>query len=142
DAELADPVVTSTKSAPLSNRIEPGSLLSGLTETGRAPLDDLLFQTGSSALEDGDFPSLAALAAFLAENPAQAVTLVGHTDAAGGLAGNIALSRRRAEAVRTTLVRDHGVKAAQLMAEGVGYLAPRASNTTDDGRRANRRVEV
>jgi len=141
-APLTDLVVTSTKSAPFSARIETGPLLAGLAETGRAPLEDLVFKTGSSALDIGDYPSLAALATFLTANADGTITLVGHTDAEGGLAGNIALSQRRAEAVRTALIQDHGVNPSQLTAEGVGYLAPRASNATDDGRRANRRVEV
>jgi len=142
DAARRDLVVTSTKSAPFAAPVGSGPLLAGLSETGRAPLDDLLFQTGSADLDGGDFPSLDALASYLTDNPGLTVTLVGHTDAMGALEGNIALSRRRAEAVRSALIRDHGVKPAQLGAEGVGYLAPRASNGTDDGRRANRRVEV
>ncbi|MFN3845176.1 MAG: OmpA family protein, partial [Paracoccaceae bacterium] len=62
--------------------------------------------------------------------------------ASGGLEGNIALSRKRAEAVRQYLIKEHGIPAKQLEAQGVGYLAPRASNQTDDGREKNRRVEV
>ena len=37
---------------------------------------------------------------------------------------------------------DYGVPRRQLEAEGMGYLAPIASNLTEDGREANRRVEV
>lgn len=142
DLPLRDVVVTSSKSEAFSAPLNAGPLLAGLSETGRAPLDDLLFQSGSAELERSDFPSLAALAGYLGTNPDITVTLVGHTDATGGLEGNIALSRRRAEAVRATLIRDHGVRSAQVGAQGVGYLAPRASNATDDGRSANRRVEV
>ncbi|WP_226780233.1 OmpA family protein [Oceaniglobus trochenteri] len=142
DDRMPDVVVTSTKSASFSSALAPGTLLGGLVETGRAPLDDLLFQTGSSNLEQGEFPSLRALARYLETHPEQRVTLVGHTDTEGGLDGNIALSRRRAEAVRDVLVESFGVDRAQISAEGVGYLAPRASNETADGRLANRRVEV
>ena len=70
------------------------------------------------------------------------VLLVGHTDAAGGLEANIALSRRRAASVVAHLVGELGVSRAQVSAEGVGYLVPRASNLTDQGRAENRRVEV
>ena len=68
--------------------------------------------------------------------------LVGHTDMTGALDANIALSRRRAEAVRERLLRDHGLNRDRIDAQGAGWLAPRASNATKAGRAANRRVEV
>ncbi|WP_108484407.1 OmpA family protein [Oceaniglobus ichthyenteri] len=138
--ELA--VTTSTKSSDFSGAILTDPDLGDLAATGRVALDDLLFQTGSSELEHGDFPSLQAVAGFLTDNPDRTITLVGHTDTQGALQGNIALSKRRAQAVRDVLIRDFGIARGRLDAEGVGYLAPRATNATDDGRRANRRVEV
>lgn len=113
-----------------------------LADTGHASLDDLLFPSGSASLGEGAYPSLEALAAGLAENPGARIVLVGHTDTAGGLSGNVALSRRRAEAVRAALIDDHGVAPGRVTAEGVGFLAPRASNGSEAGRRANRRVEA
>lgn len=86
--------------------------------------------------------TLGALADYLKQNPARQVTLVGHTDAVGSLDANIALSKRRARSVMQYLTQELGVSASQVAAEGVGYLAPRASNLTDAGREANRRVEV
>ena len=88
------------------------------------------------------FASLAELADWLARTPDVAVAIVGHTDADGSLEGNIAISRRRAQAVVDRLVADYGVPAGQLTAAGMGYLAPVASNLTPDGRAANRRVEA
>lgn len=117
-------------------------LRESLTVQGTATLTDLSFATGSSTLAEGDYPSLMDLAAFLIDNPDTRVVLVGHTDAEGSLEGNIALSRSRAEAVRSFLIQSLGVSAAQLGAEGVGYLAPRANNASDEGRQQNRRVEV
>ncbi|TCP60721.1 OOP family OmpA-OmpF porin [Rhodovulum bhavnagarense] len=117
-------------------------LVARLTLDGHAVLDDLAFATGATELETGPFVPLEALAAYLNANPARKVVLVGHTDAEGGLEGNIALSRRRAEAVRRYLLDRLDVAAAQVSAEGVGYLAPRDDNLTEAGRRQNRRVEV
>ncbi|WP_343116462.1 OmpA family protein [Ostreiculturibacter nitratireducens] len=113
-----------------------------LEKTGSVALDDLLFETGSAELADGAFASLAELAAYLAANPARKVTLVGHTDAVGSLSANIQLSERRASSVVNRLVSTFGVSPTQLQAEGVGYLAPRAANLSDEGRTLNRRVEV
>lgn len=132
----------SSKSDPSAVSAQASDLIPGLVDIGRAALDDLLFRTGSAELEQSDFDSLGALADFLSQNPGRSVTLVGHTDATGGLEGNIALSRQRAQAVADVLVADYGVERGRLRAEGVGFLAPRASNDSEDGRRANRRVEV
>jgi OOP family OmpA-OmpF porin len=52
------------------------------------------------------------------------------------------LSKLRAEAVRQVLLARFDVAGAQVVAEGAGPLAPRASNATEDGRRKNRRVEA
>ena len=113
-----------------------------LTTVGRMPLEDLTFATGSSELSEGRYASLARLADYLLANPDKTVALVGHTDSEGSIAGNIALSKRRAASVMERLVSAHDIPRQQLEAEGVGYLSPRASNLTEAGRRNNRRVEV
>lgn len=128
--------------APAAQPPQQGDLIATLEAKGRAVLDDLAFQTGSSSLEDADFKSLEALAAYLKANPTRAIVLVGHTDAEGSLAGNIALSKRRAGSVRAQLTGALGVPASQVAADGVGFLSPLASNLTEEGRTANRRVEV
>lgn len=120
----------------------PGSLAEALATRGSAPLDDLVFASGKAALEAGDYASLRELADWLKANPDVRVTLVGHTDATGSLEGNTALSRARAQAVRAWLIETLGADAARIDAQGAGYLAPRASNQTPEGRQANRRVEV
>jgi OOP family OmpA-OmpF porin len=126
-----------------------GSAVSGasevdtaLDETGKAVLDDLIFDSGSASLANGEYPSLAAVAAWLDANPDGSVALVGHTDASGSLTANIALSERRAEAVAEVLIETYGADRTRITAEGVGFLAPRATNQTEDGRKLNRRVEV
>jgi OOP family OmpA-OmpF porin len=119
-----------------------GTLEDSLSQSGRAVLGDLTFETGSAALGAGPFRSLQALAGFLLEDPARRVALVGHTDAVGTLDNNVALSKRRAAAVLERLAATHDVPRSQLEAEGMGYLSPIAPNLTDEGREANRRVEV
>ncbi|MBA3911108.1 MAG: hypothetical protein C0524_14845 [Rhodobacter sp.] len=122
--------------------VTDGAIGTALDENGRAVLDDLVFDSGSAALAAGDYPSLAAVAAWLKANPDGTLALVGHTDASGSLAANIALSERRAEAVGQALIEIYGVDHTRIAAEGVGFLAPRATNQTEEGRRKNRRVEV
>lgn len=113
-----------------------------LETEGFVVLSDLIFDTGSAALGHSDYNSLGALAGYLLENPARRVSLVGHTDAEGSLSSNVALSKRRARSVLQHLVTEYGIDAGQLSAEGMGFLSPRASNLTDEGRQMNRRVEV
>ncbi|MES2549874.1 MAG: OmpA family protein, partial [Pseudomonadota bacterium] len=55
---------------------------------------------------------------------------------------NQALSERRAEAVADALIQTYGADPARVSADGVGFLAPRATNPTEEGRQKNRRVEV
>jgi OOP family OmpA-OmpF porin len=113
-----------------------------LDEIGTAVLGDLQFASGAAALSEGDYPSLAAVAAWLAANPDGTIALVGHTDASGSLDANIALSERRAEAVAQVLIDRYGVDRDRVTAKGVGFLSPRATNQTEEGRQKNRRVEV
>lgn len=128
----ARPTGPKPKLAPLIERLET---------RGSAVLQDLQFETGSSALGDQSYDTLDVLAEYLIANPNRSVALVGHTDAEGSLQGNIGLSRKRAQSAANRLV-NLGVAARQVEADGVGYLAPVASNLTEDGRTQNRRVEV
>lgn len=121
---------------------QPGGLGQALLAEGRAVLSDLEYETGSSRLGGGEFASLAALAAFLTEYPEARVVLVGHTDSQGSLSANTSVSQRRAEAVRERLASRHAVPADRVEVAGAGYLAPLASNLTEEGREANRRVEA
>ncbi|SFP33422.1 OmpA family protein [Tranquillimonas alkanivorans] len=140
--DRAPALVTSTMSVDPDGASAEDDLAAQLAAIGRAPLEGLSFGTGSATLAAEGADALADLAEWLRENPDRTATLVGHTDAEGPLAPNVALSRQRAAAVRDRLVDTFGIPADRLRAEGVGYLAPRASNASADGRLANRRVEV
>ncbi|MDK3016634.1 OmpA family protein [Pseudodonghicola flavimaris] len=118
------------------------ALAAVLLAEGHVVLSDLDFGTGADTLGPERYDSLVALAGFLAANPGFRLVFVGHTDSVGGLEANMALSKQRAEAVRARMVADYGADAGRLSADGVGYLAPIAPNTTDAGRERNRRVEA
>ncbi len=120
----------------------PAALGPRLEAEGRVVLEGLAFASGSAELASGGAAALDALAAWLAQDPARRVVLVGHTDATGPLDANLALSRRRAQAVAARLEAAPGVSPAQVEASGAGFLAPRATNLTPEGRDANRRVEA
>ncbi len=148
EPEPAQAAEDTEESSPFSPTLEISptgdlpDLIRVLNQNGRVALDDLVFQTGSSALGEEEFESLRILGTYLRSNPGTRIVLVGHTDASGSLDNNIALSRRRAGAVLGRLAERHNVPSVQMTAEGVGFLVPRAPNATEEGRALNRRVEA
>jgi outer membrane protein OmpA-like peptidoglycan-associated protein len=69
------------------------------------------------------------------------IDVLGHTDSTGSDAYNQALSERRAQSVAGYLTA-HGVQPARMATRGYGESAPIATNATEEGRAANRRVEI
>jgi len=69
------------------------------------------------------------------------VDIYGHTDSTGSDAYNQDLSERRAASVAGYL-ETRGVRAARIGIRGFGKTQPIASNDTEQGRAANRRVEI
>jgi len=132
---------TAAMAVPVILPLDEAQMLAALKEAGHVRVQGLAFETGGAALSEGSAPALEILARLLLDNPELAVAIVGHSDNEGALDANIALSQRRAEAVRGALI-DRGVEAARLEAHGVGYLAPVSSNATEEGRALNRRVEL
>jgi len=104
-------------------------------------LGDVLFETGRAELKPGAAVNLNQLVSFLGKYPARTVEIEGHTDSVGGDDYNLGLSQRRADAVRSYLVRQ-GVEAGRITTRGAGKGSPVAGNDTAAGRQQNRRVEV
>lgn len=111
-------------------------------DEGKAVFYGLYFDTDKSVLKPESTPTLAEIAKWLKENSGTNVFIVGHTDMQGGVEHNLTLSRSRAEAVVTALIKQHGIKPERLKAEGVASFAPVANNTAEAGRAKNRRVEM
>lgn len=101
--------------------------------------EQVSFKKGKAEFTDSSYPLLTLLAS-VARNCNTRLEIASHTDAEGDAAINLKLSQRRADAVRRYLVQS-GVAADQLEANGYGETQPIADNDTDEGRRANRRVE-
>lgn len=113
-----------------------------LTEVGHGVVEGIDFDPGTTKLTEGSSEALAQAAQLLAARPDLRFRVVGHTDNVGSLEGNMKVSKARAEAVADALAKFEGVERRQLTAHGVAYLAPRASNATEEGRALNRRVEL
>jgi outer membrane protein OmpA-like peptidoglycan-associated protein len=69
------------------------------------------------------------------------IRIEGHTDSSGSSNANLALSQKRAEAVRDALVAS-GVEASRITVVGLGSERPVAANDTAEGRARNRRVDI
>jgi outer membrane protein OmpA-like peptidoglycan-associated protein len=99
------------------------------------------FDFNKSTIRPDAKPVLDEAIATLKEEGGIAVIAEGYTDSIGSDAYNMALSIRRADAVRDYLVAG-GIAASRVSAEGFGKTNPVASNDTEDGRAQNRRVEL
>jgi OmpA-OmpF porin, OOP family len=108
---------------------------------GAFDFDGLEFETGSTSLTPQSRAQIANVAAVLKAYPTTRVIIAGYTDNTGDEAANLALSRGRAEAVMDAL-RNEGVPAVNLQAQGFGSQNPIADNSTEAGRARNRRVTL
>lgn len=102
---------------------------------------NLTFPTDSAAIQPRFGPVLNDVADVLQTYPATYVDVIGHTDSIGAADYNQLLSERRASSVAQALI-NRGVMTDRLYVAGMGETAPVASNETDEGRAANRRVEI
>lgn len=122
--------------------VSASEMSKAITSTGRVALYGILFDTGKADIKAESKPALEEIAKLLKSDGGLKLRVVGHTDNQGGLDSNIALSKRRAEAVNAALASQYGIAAARLSAFGVADLAPVASNADEAGRAKNRRVEL
>ncbi|HGL6716950.1 OmpA family protein [Burkholderia contaminans] len=102
---------------------------------------DALFATDHATLAPTARESLDRLLSERADHTYSQVSVTGFTDSVGSDDYNLALSKRRAEAVAAYL-KAHGLKTDSLTVTGRGKADPVASNATPEGRASNRRVEI
>lgn len=98
------------------------------------------FAFDSSNLTPVAKANLDKLEKVLENNPDTNINIYGHTDSVGRDAYNMALSQRRADAVKAYLA-SKGIAANRMFTKGEGKTMPVASNDTEEGRAKNRRVE-
>lgn len=103
-------------------------------------LDKIYFNSGEWDLLYSSYAELERLLAFLNLNPRVSIEISGHTDNTGNKAQKEELSLLRANAVKEYLM-NKGIEEYRLKVKGYGMYRPIAPNTTEAGRRKNRRVE-
>jgi outer membrane protein OmpA-like peptidoglycan-associated protein len=104
-------------------------------------LGAIQFETGKSVLRSTYQSGCERLASWMLAHAEVRVRVEGHTDNVGSTATNQMLSLERAEAVRSFL-NTRGVASSRVDVLGLGDTIPVADNNTEEGRSANRRVEV
>jgi OmpA-OmpF porin, OOP family len=113
-----------------------------ISKMGHVSIYGIYFDTDKSVIKPESKQSIEEIAKLLNAQPSLKLHVVGHTDNVGTLPHNMTLSKQRAEAVVSALVTNHKIAASRLVANGVGPLAPVASNAAEEGRAKNRRVEL
>ena len=103
-------------------------------------LDNIFFDFDKTSLKPESYSELNKVLNFLETNPNVKIEIAGHTDSMGSDEYNAELSHGRAHAVVQYLI-DQGIDFDRIVAHGYGESAPVASNSTDEGRAINRRVE-
>jgi outer membrane protein OmpA-like peptidoglycan-associated protein/uncharacterized protein YidB (DUF937 family) len=99
------------------------------------------FASDSAQVPESMAPFLKTAAGELKQLKAgHVLEIAGYTDNTGDAALNLALSQKRAEAVREALIK-YGADPDMLVAKGYGEADPIASNDTAEGRLKNRRIE-
>jgi OmpA-OmpF porin, OOP family len=122
--------------------VDAAAMAKGLGEAGHIALYGIYFDTDKALLKPESRPTLEQIAKLLAGQPQLNVFIVGHTDSQGAYDYNLDLSKRRAEAIASELMKTYHIAPARLRTAGVGLLAPVGSNATEAGRALNRRVEL
>lgn len=112
-----------------------------LITEGRFVTNGILFDVNSDNIKPESGTVLKEMATTLQENPTVRVKIIGHTDSDGADAANLALSQKRAAAVKTALSSFYGIDANRMETDGKGESQPLNKNTTPAEKAQNRRVE-
>ncbi len=104
-------------------------------------LESVFFDTAKWNIKVQYYPVLDEAVKVLKRNPQMKMDVQGHTDNRASKKYNQALSEVRSKSVIDYLVKK-GISRDRLRAVGYGYTMPAATNTTEEGRARNRRVEL
>jgi len=124
-------------------------IAAGVIQVQKLPNDQILvgmtsestFEVDSAQIKPDFYSTMDKIANVVNKYGKTQLAIAGYTDSTGSATYNQGLSERRADAVRTYLLND-GVYPARMTATGYGQSYPVASNSTEQGRSRNRRVDI
>lgn len=118
------------------------SMREQLDETGKIITHGILFDSGSHKIKGESYKTLKNIGNLLTDDPELRLSIEGHTDSDGADDYNMSLSQKRAEAVRSYLIKEYGVAGDHLEAKGWGESKSIDTNDSAEGKANNRRVEL
>jgi OmpA-OmpF porin, OOP family len=113
-----------------------------ISSSGKVAIYGILFDFNKADIKAESAPTLQEMASLLKAEPALKVLVVGHTDNVGTFEFNEDLSKRRAQAVVSILASNYGIALERMTPLGAAFMAPVTTNSTEEGRALNRRVEI
>jgi len=119
-----------------------GTILFNETSDMVIRLSGLSFASGSSDITNEHVPLLEKVEQILAMFPDRKMLVEGHTDDLGDKTTNMRLSEKRAYAVMQYIRERLSIPADRISAMGYGPDKPIGTNTTDEGRAKNRRIDI
>jgi OmpA-OmpF porin, OOP family len=102
----------------------------------------LTYEINADEIQRDDMERLGVLVTFMKKYPETTAVIEGHTDNVGTSQKNKELSQRRAQSVKSYLVNEQKITASRLTAVGYGEERPLADNSTEEGKRQNRRINA
>lgn len=103
---------------------------------------DIQFEINREEIQREEKEKLAVLGTYMTKYPKTTAVIEGHSDDVGTPELNMKLSKQRAESVVNYLVEGLKIAPNRLTAVGYGETRPIADNSTEEGKRQNRRIDA
>lgn len=142
EVELVVDIIEEKSISQANLTISSDGLSNAIATEGKVALYGIEFDFNKHSIKPSSSTQLAEIATYLNAHPEVALYVVGHTDNKGEYQYNQSLAEKRAAEVVNYLVSKHQIAAPRLQAVGIGPVAPKAANDTEDSRQQNRRVEL
>ncbi|QDO94733.1 OmpA family protein [Formosa sediminum] len=116
-----------------------GEMYNRIVANGEYVTNGIIFDSGKSTIKGNSQGIINQMVTILQENPDWKFEIIGHTDSDGSEANNLTLSTDRANAVKTTIIKQ-GIEVDRLHVVGKGESQPLNANSTPEEKANNRRV--
>lgn len=120
--------------------LEQNFYLTPLEQGATFQINNVLFERGTASLVDSSYAELDDIVEMMSENPSLKIEIGGHTDNQGDAKLNLRLSEQRVKTVISYLTKK-GIQESRIVGKGYGGMKPISSNSSENTRKLNRRVE-
>jgi outer membrane protein OmpA-like peptidoglycan-associated protein len=125
-----------------STRSRLGEVVENIDNYKMVSTEAILFGLNKHNLTDEAKAQLDAAVEKIRGSKNYVLEIQGFTDKTGSASTNLALSQRRADSVVRYLTLQHNIPLRKISVLGIGEDDPNADNTTREGRKQARRVEI